>query len=62
MLIAASEEQINSAHGNGGYARWGHDFKITDPYGKERFEDELKRYTPNKEKNGLKLIHPRISI
>ena len=35
MLIAASEEQINSAHGNGGHARWGHDFKmITDPYGK----------------------------
>tara|TARA_B100000035_G_scaffold122275_1_gene103997 strand:+ start:94 stop:909 length:816 start_codon:yes stop_codon:yes gene_type:complete len=36
MLIAASEDQIKSAHGNGGHARWGHDFKmITDPYGKK---------------------------
>ena len=28
MLIAASEEQIKAAHGSGGQARWGHDFKM----------------------------------
>ena len=61
MLIAASEEQINSAHGNGGHARWGHDFKmITDPYGKRTgFEDELKRYTPKQREEWLKAYTPK---
>ena len=61
MLIAASEEQINSAHGNGGHARWGHDFKmITDPYGKRTgFEDELKRFTPKQKKEWLKAYTPK---
>ena len=49
MLIAASEEQIAVAHGNGGHGRWGHDFKfLTDPYGNNTgFERELERFSPD---------------
>ena len=55
MLIAASEEQIKAAHGNGGQARWGHDFKmIIDPYGKNTgFENELKRFNSDQKRDWL---------
>ena len=61
MLIAASEEQIKAAHGSGGQARWGHDFKmITDPYGKKTgFENELDRFNSDQKKTGLMLTLPK---
>ncbi len=61
MLIAASEEQIAVAHGNGGHGRWGHDFKmLTDPYGKNTgFENELKRFNSEQKSAWLKVYTPK---
>ena len=61
MLIAASEEQIKAAHGSGGQARWGHDFKmITDPYGKKTgFENELDRFNSDQKKDWLNAYIPK---
>ena len=61
MLIAASEEQIRAAHGSGGQARWGHDFKmITDPYGKKTgFENELDRFNSDQKKDWLDAYTPK---
>ena len=61
MLIAASEEQIAQAHGNGGHGRWGHDFKMrTDPYGNNTgFERELKRFNPEQKKAWLEAYTPK---
>ena len=61
MLIAASEEQIAAAHGNGGHGRWGHDFKmLTDPFGNNTgFEKELKRFTTDQKKNWLDTYIPK---
>ena len=61
MLIAASEEQIAVAHGNGGHGRWGHDFKmLTDPYGKNTgFENELKRFNSEQKSAWLSAYTPK---
>lgn len=61
MLIAASEEQIAQAHGNGGHGRWGHDFKMRiDPYGNNTgFERELKRFNPEQKKAWLEAYTPK---
>jgi len=61
MLIAASEEQIASAHGNGGHGRWGHDFKMrTDPYGNATgFDNELKRFNPEQRQAWLDAYTPK---
>lgn len=61
MLIAASEEQIAVAHGNGGHGRWGHDFKmLTDPYGNDTgFENELERFSPEQKKAWLNAYTPK---
>jgi arylsulfatase A-like enzyme len=61
MLIAASEEQITNAHGNGGHGRWGHDFKmLTDPFGNNTgFENELKRFTPEQREAWLSAYTPK---
>ncbi len=61
MLIAASEEQIAAAHGNGGHGRWGHDFKmLTDPFGNNTgFEKELKRFTTDQKKVWLDTYIPK---
>jgi len=61
MLIAASEEQIALAHGNGGHGRWGHDFKmLTDPYGNNTgFERELNRFDPEQKKAWLNAYTPK---
>ncbi|MEK9612847.1 MAG: sulfatase [Flavobacteriaceae bacterium] len=61
MLIAASEEQITNAHGNGGHGRWGHDFKmLTDPFGNNTgFENELKRFTPEQKEAWLSAYTPK---
>jgi arylsulfatase A-like enzyme len=61
MLIAASEEQIKMAHGNGGHGRWGHDFKmLTDPYGNETgFENELKRFSSQQKEAWLNAYTPK---
>ena len=61
MLIAASEEQIAAAHGNGGHGRWGHDFKfLVDPYGREtRFNKELERFTPEQKEAWLNAYTPK---
>ncbi|MGA1030046.1 MAG: sulfatase [Flavobacteriaceae bacterium] len=61
MLVAASEEQIAAAHGNGGHGRWGHDFKmLVDPYGNDTgFENELKRFNPDQRKAWLAAYTPK---
>ena len=61
MLIAASEEQIAAAHGNGGHGRWGHDFKfLTDPYGNNTgFERELERFSPDQKQAWLEAYTPK---
>jgi len=61
MLVAASEEQIAAAHGNGGHGRWGHDFKMrVDPYGNNTgFENELNRFTPEQKKAWLEAYTPK---
>ena len=61
MLIAATEEQIAAAHGNGGHGRWGHDFKLlVDPYGREtRFNKELERFTPEQKQAWLNAYTPK---
>ncbi|MDG1023930.1 MAG: sulfatase [Flavobacteriaceae bacterium] len=61
MLIAASEEQIAKAHGNGGHGRWGHDFKmLTDPYGNPTgFEHELDRFSPAQKAAWLAAYTPK---
>jgi len=61
MLIAASEEQIALAHGNGGHGRWGHDFKmLTDPYGRNTgFEGELERFTLEQKNAWLAAYTPK---
>lgn len=61
MLIAASEEQIAAAHGNGGHGRWGHDFKmLTDPYGNNTgFENELNRFTSEQKAAWLAAYTPK---
>ena len=61
MLIVASEEQIASAHGNGGHGRWGHDFKMrTDPYGNATgFDNELKRFNPEQRQAWLDAYTPK---
>ena len=61
MLIAATEEQIAVAHGNGGHGRWGHDFKMrTDPYGNTTgFEKELERFSPNQKTAWLNAYTPK---
>lgn len=61
MLIAASEKQINEAHGDGGHGRWGHDFKMrTDPYGNPTgFEKELARFTLKQRKAWLDAYTPK---
>ena len=61
MLIAATEEQIEVAHGNGGHGRWGHDFKMrTDPYGNTTgFEKELERFSPDQKTAWLNAYTPK---
>ena len=61
MLIAASEDQIAVAHGNGGHGRWGHDFKmLVDPYGNNTgFEKELTRFTPQQKEDWLAAYTPK---
>ena len=61
MLIAATEEQIEVAHGNGGHGRWGHDFKMrTDPCGNTTgFEKELKRFSPDQKTAWLNAYTPK---
>jgi len=61
MLIAASEEQLAQAHGNGGHGRWGHDFKmLTDPYGNPTgFDRELARFNPEQKKAWLDAYTPK---
>lgn len=61
MLIAASEEQIALAHGNGGHGRWGHDFKmLIDPYGRDTgFEGELERFTLEQKNAWLAAYTPK---
>lgn len=62
MLVAASEEQIAAAHGNGGHGRWGHDFKmLVDPYGNDTgFEkNELSRFTPKQKEAWLAAYTPK---
>jgi arylsulfatase A-like enzyme len=61
MLIAASEQQIAVAHGNGGHGRWGHDFKfLTDPYGNNTgFEGELERFSPEQKESWLEAYTPK---
>jgi arylsulfatase A-like enzyme len=61
MLIAASEEQIEVAHGNGGHGRWGHDFKmLKDPSGNNTgFERELKRFSPEQKSAWLDAYTPK---
>lgn len=61
MLIAASEEQIAVAHGNGGHGRWGHDFKfLTDPFGNNTgFERELERFSPDQKQAWLEAYTPK---
>ena len=61
MLVAATEEQIAAAHGNGGHGRWGHDFKmLVDPYGNETgFENEFKRFTPKQKQAWLAAYTPK---
>ena len=64
MLIAATEEQIAAAHGNGGHGRWGHDFKLlVDPYGREtRFNKELERFTPEQKEAWLNAYTPKMRL
>ena len=64
MLIAASEEQIASAHGNGGHARWGHDFKmLTDPFGNNTgFEKELERFSEKQKNAWLNAYLPKNNL
>ena len=61
MLIAATEEQIEVAHGNGGHGRWGHDFKMrTDPCGNTTgFEKELERFSPDQKTAWLNAYTPK---
>ena len=61
MLIAASEKQIEVAHGNGGHGRCGHDFKmLKDPYGNNTgFERELKRFSPEQKSAWLDAYTPK---
>ena len=61
MLIAATQEQIAVAHGNGGHGRWGHDFKMrTDPYGNTTgFEKELERFSPDQKTAWLNAYTPK---
>jgi arylsulfatase A-like enzyme len=61
MLISATEEQIEAAHGNGGHGRWGHDFKfLVDPYGnKTSFKRELDRFTPEQKEAWLNVYTPK---
>lgn len=61
MLIAASEEQIAVAHGNGGHGRWGHDFKmLVDPYGNNTgFERELERFNLDQKQAWLNAYTPK---
>lgn len=62
MLVAASEEQIAAAHGNGGHGRWGHDFKmLVDPYGNDTGfeENELSRFTPKQKEAWLAAYTPK---
>ena len=61
MLIAATEEQIDLAHGNGGHGRWGHDFKmLTDPYGNNTgFEKELERFSAEQKAAWLDVYTPK---
>ena len=61
MLIAATQEQIAVAHGNGGHGRWGHDFKMrTDPCGNTTgFEKELERFSPDQKTAWLNAYTPK---
>ena len=61
MLIAATEEQIEVAHGNGGHGRCGHDFKMrTDPCGNTTgFEKELERFSPDQKTAWLNAYTPK---
>ena len=64
MLISASEKQIAKAHGNGGHARWGHDFKmLIDPSGNDTgFDRELARFSQEQKAAWLGAYTPKNDV